>query len=110
VRGTYSFTLVLKERQGTPITFTYRQDTIYASGVTVLRSADQAINLTLRAYGERRIPQTFSWDCPAGDCPQLRSVAPAYIINLTGSDDNGKPVQVVIKIRLPDNPDSYKKP
>src|SRR5713226_6358886 len=34
-RGAYSFTLVLKETQGIPITFTYRKDTIYASGLTV---------------------------------------------------------------------------
>src|SRR5215467_10921542 len=78
-QGTYSFTLVLKESQGTPITFTYRKDTIYASGMTVLRSADQAINLTLRAYGERRLPQTFSWNCVAGDCLPSGRFAPSYI-------------------------------
>jgi hypothetical protein len=109
VRGTYSFTLVLKESQGTPIIFTYRQDTIYASGVRVLRSVDQAINLSLRPYGERRIPLIFTWGCTQEPCRNPGSVAPIWEINLTGSDDNGKPVQVVIKIRLPHNPDTYRK-
>ena len=110
VRGTYSFTLVLKESQGTPITFTYRQDTIYASGLTTLQSVDQAINLTLRPYEERRLPLTFSWGCVQEPCRNPGSVAPLWVINLTGSNDNGKPVQAVIKIRLPPNPDTYRKP
>src|SRR5713226_5135099 len=59
-RGAYSFTLVLKETQGIPITFTYRKDTIYATDLTILRSADQAINLRLRPHEERRFPLTFS--------------------------------------------------
>ena len=109
-QGMYAFTLVLKERQGTPITFTYRKDTIYASGLTVLRSVDQAIDLRLRPYEERRIPVTFTWGCPAGDCIKLDSVAPIWAINLTGNDEKGQAVQAVIKIRLPDNPDTYKPP
>ena len=110
VRGTYSFTLVLKETQGIPITFTYRKDTIYAGELTVLRSADQAISLRVRPHEERRFPLTFSWGCAAADCLQSMSVAPMWTINLTGSDEKGQAVQVVIKIRLPDNPDTYRKP
>ncbi len=109
-RGAYSFTLVLKETQGIPITFTYRKDTIYATDLTILRSADQAINLRLRPHEERRFPLTFSWGCAAADCLQPRSVAPLWTINLTGSDEKGQAVQVVIQMRLPDNPDTYKPP
>jgi len=109
-QGMYAFTLVLKESQGTPITFTYRKDTIYASGLTVLRSVDQAIDLRLRPYEERRIPVTFTWGCPAGDCRKLGIVAPIWVMNITGSDEKGQAVQAVIKIRLPDNPDTYKPP
>jgi len=110
VRGTYSFTLVLKELQGIPITFTYRKDTIYASELTVLRSADHAINLKLRPHEERRFPLTFSWGCAAADCLPPTSVAPIWTIKLTGSDAKGQAVQVVIELRLPANPDTYRKP
>src|SRR5882724_4009748 len=109
-RGTYSFTPVLKETQGIPITFTYRKDTIYASSLTILKSADQAINLRFRPHQERRFPQTFSWGCPAGDCLQVENVAPRWTINLTGTDDKGSAVQAVINIHLPANPATYQKP
>src|SRR5262249_43036009 len=61
--GRYSLTLVLKETQGIPITFTYRKDNIYASGLTVSRSVDQAINVKFKPYEERRFPLTFTWGC-----------------------------------------------
>ena len=109
-RGTYSFTLVLKETQGILITFTYRKDTIYASYITVLKSVDQAINLRLRPHEERRFPLTFSWGCSAGDCLQVENVAPRWTINLTGTDDKGNSVKAVININLPPNPDTYRKP
>src|SRR5881296_1406810 len=105
--GTYSFTLILKETQGIPITFTYRKDTIYASSLTILNLADQAINLRFRPHQERRFPLTFSWGCPAGDCLRVENVAPKWTINLTGTDDKGNAVQVVININLPANPDTY---
>jgi len=108
--GTYSFTLVLKETQGIPITFTYRKDTIYASSLTILNSADQAVNLRFRPHQERRFPLTFSWGCPAGDCLQVENVAPRWTINLTGTDDKGNAVQAVINIHLPANPATYQKP
>jgi len=109
-RGTYSFTLVLKETQGIPITFTYRKDTIYASPITILHSADHAINLRLRPHEERRFPLTFSWGCAAVDCMQEENVAPRWTINLTGTDDKGNTVKAVINMNLPPNPDTYRKP
>jgi len=108
--GTYSFTLVLKETQGIPLTFTYRKDTIYASSVTVLKAADEAINLRFRPHEERRFPLTFSWGCAAGDCIQVEQVTPRWTITLTGTDAQGNAVQAVIKIHLPANPDTYQKP
>jgi hypothetical protein len=110
--GTYSFTLVLKETQGTPITFTYRKDTIYASNITVLNSEDRTINLRFRPHEERRFPLTFSWSCAGGigDCRDPGSVAPMWTINLTGTDEKGNPVKAVINIKLPHNPDTYRKP
>jgi len=110
VHGTYSFTLVLKETQGMPITFTYRKDTIYASSVTILKSADEAINLRFRSHEEHRFPLTFSWGCSAGDCIQAANVTPRWTINLTGTDAQGHAVQAVIKIHLPAKPETYQKP
>jgi hypothetical protein len=80
--GTYALTLVLKETQGIPITFTYRKDTIYASDITVLKPVDQEINLKLRAHEERYIPLTFSWKCASVDCLRLNR-APQH--SYTGS-------------------------
>jgi hypothetical protein len=112
VLGTYSFTLVLKETQGMPLTFTYRKDTISASNLTVLNSEDQAINLRFRPHEERRFPLTFSWDCAGGmgDCIDPGSVAPRWTITLTGTDEKGTPVKAVINIALPPNPETYRKP
>src|SRR5262245_58663809 len=45
VQGRYDCKLVLTERRGTPITFTHRTETIYVSGLTILRSADNGITL-----------------------------------------------------------------
>jgi len=103
-RGTYALTLVLKETQGIPITFTYRKDTLYASDITVLKPVDQEINLQLRAHEERYIPLTFSWNCASVDCLRLENVAPRWTIHLTGTDDKGKPVQAVINMHLPPAP------
>ena len=109
-RGTYSLTLVLKETQGIPLRFTHRKDTIYAASITVLQSADEAINLRFRPHEERRFPLTFSWMCAAGDCLQVDNVAPRWTINLTGTDAKGNTVQVVIQMHLPANPATYRKP
>src|SRR5262245_4928341 len=103
-RGIYALTLVLKETQGVPLTFTYRKDTIYASHITVFRPVDQAINFKLRAHEERYIPLTFPWSCSTGNCFQLENVAPRWTINFTGTDDKGNPVQVVINMNLPPAP------
>jgi hypothetical protein len=107
--GTYSFTLILQETHGMPLTFTYRKDTIYASSLTILQSADQAIHLRFRPHQERRFPLTFSWGCPAGDCLQVENVAPRWAITLTGSDDKGNAVKAVIDIILPANPETSQK-
>jgi hypothetical protein len=109
-RGTYSLTLVLKETQGIPLRFTHRKDTIYAASVTVLKSADEAINLRFRPHEERRFPLTFSWACAAGDCLQVDYVTPRWTINLTGTDAKGNAVQAVIQMNLPANPAAYRKP
>ena len=88
----------------------YRKDTIYAVNVTVLKSADQAIRLRLRPHEERRLPLTFSWSCSAGDCLETRGIAPMWTIDLTGMDDKGNPVKARIDIKLPPNPETYRKP
>ena len=108
--GTYSLTLVIKETKGIPLRFTHRKDTIYAASITVLRSADEAINLRFRPHEERRFPLTFSWMCAAGDCLQVDNVAPRWTINLTGTDAQGNTVQAVIQMHLPANPATYRKP
>jgi hypothetical protein len=106
VRGRYAFTLVLKESQGIPLTFTYRKDTIYASHLTVTESVDQAIHLRLRPYEERRFPLAFTWGCVEEPCIKPGTVAPMWYITLTGTDEHGKAVKTVMKIRLPLTPET----
>jgi hypothetical protein len=107
-RGSYSLTLILKETQGIPLRFTHRKDTIYAASLTVLKAADEAINLRFRPHEERRFPLTFSWECAAGDCLPVNNVAPRWTINLTGTDAQGNAVQAVIQMNLPANPATYR--
>lgn len=109
-RGAYSFTLVLKETQGIPLTFTYRKDTIHAVDITFLQSFDQALGLRLKPHEERRLPLSVSWGCLAGNCFKPRNVSPRWTINLTGIDDQGNPIKAIINIALPPNPDTYRKP
>jgi hypothetical protein len=105
----YSCILVLTEKHGTPIMFTHRTDTIYATGLTVLRSVDHAITLNFKPYEERRIPLTFTWECVHRPCLNLGSVAPIWTITLSGRDGQGNRMQAVIQMRLPPNPNTSRK-
>jgi hypothetical protein len=110
--GVYSFTLVLKEDQGKAVTFTHRKDRIFAAGMTQLSPADHAIHFRLQSYEERRFPFTFSYECGVDhNCvaTDLGSVAPIWNITLTGTNDDGNPAKALIRIKLPDNPDTFQR-
>jgi hypothetical protein len=97
----YSFTLLLKETCGAGMTFTEIKWTISQHGVTPTTS-DRTIRWRLPPHGQWRVPFSFSWYCPQAfeSCAGARGVPPWNII-LTGTDDRGQPVQVVIAVAPP---------
>jgi predicted aspartyl protease len=105
-RDLYAFTLVLKATQSTAITFTQAKYTISQPGINAAGvSEQQTILWKLRPHGELRQPISFYWYCTEFDCARVAlRPAPWYDLVLTGTDDRGHPVRVVIDLRLPQNP------
>src|SRR5262249_34339541 len=107
-RTLYTFMLVLEETQGSGITLTQLDYTIYHPGFAVIPASERtAILWKLRPYGELR--QLF-YSSPC--CFETRfgilgiqgRLAPAWHILLTGTADHGQPVRVVIDLSLPPPP------
>jgi hypothetical protein len=107
-RSAYSFVLVLHETQGTPLTFTTLTYTVSSgSGGIQPGLGGQTFQGTwkLRAHGSYRFPFTYTASCPeAGGCIKPGWLAPTYHIVLTGTDNQAKPVRVVIDTKLPPDP------
>jgi hypothetical protein len=108
-REAYSFTLVLQETQGTALTFTkvaYRID-----GGPGLQPffAERVGQWRLRPQGELRWPLSSTWSCTSTDCVRPGFFAPVWHIILTGTDNRGQEVRVVIDLKLPYNPDAMEK-
>jgi hypothetical protein len=101
----YTFMLVLEETQGSGITLTQLDYTTYPPGFAVLPASERtAILWKLRPYGELR---QFFYSSPC--CFEARfglqgRLAPAWHILLTGTNDHGQPVRVVIDLALPPQP------
>lgn len=105
----YAFTLVLQETQGTALTFTkmaYRVD----SGPGIHPGfAERVGQWRLRPHGELRWPLWSTWSCASTDCVNPGFVVPAWHIVLTGTDNRGQEVRVVIDLKLPSNPEAMEK-
>ena len=104
-RTLYTFMLVLEETQGSGITFTQLDSTTYPPGFAVLPTSERtAIFWKLRPYGELR---QFFYSSPC--CFEARfgiqgRLAPAWHILLTGTNNHGQPVRLVIDLSLPPQP------
>jgi hypothetical protein len=104
-RTLYTFMLVLEETQGSGITLTQLDYTTYPPGFAVIPASERtAILWRLRPYGELR---HFFYSSPC--CLEARfgiqgRLAPAWHILLTGINDHGQPVRVVIDLSLPLQP------
>lgn len=108
-RDIYAFTLILAETQGAAITFTQLDYTVSQPDVNAAGAThSSSILWKLRPRGELRHPFSFYWYCADIQCRDLAPTAPWYNLVLTGSDDRGQPVRVVIDIRLPSNPPQLK--
>ena len=111
----YAFTLILRETQGSPITFTTMTYTIYSGTATHEKSQGQTQEgrWKLQPHGQWRVPFRYAITCPElGGCVKIEAwtLAPIYHIILTGTDGQDKPVRVVIDMRLPPDPDAIRKP
>ena len=105
----YSFTLILQETQGTALTFTkieYRIDS--GPGIHPF-FAERVGQWRLRPHRELRWPLSSTWSCPSTDCVRPEFFAPVWHIILTGTDNRGQEVRVVIDLKLPYNPDALEK-
>jgi predicted aspartyl protease len=104
-RTFYTFLLVLEETQGRSITLTQLDATTYHPGVAMLPASERtAIAWELRPYGELR---QFFYSSPC--CFEARfgipgRLAPAWHILLTGTNDHGQPVRLVLDLSLPPQP------
>ncbi len=106
----YSYTLVLREREGRTVTFTHRSDIIYppGGGETLSQSTTEYdISLVLQPHQEWRLPYILTVTC--ADPPECVStgVGFAWTSIFTGTSAEGKPVKAVIRMQLPENPDTY---
>ncbi len=104
LRDVYTFSLVLTETQGTKLTFTEMEISVFEEDVEPSTDVDQG-EWVLQPYGEVRWPFTYYTACqePASYCDNP-SLGPSYDIVLKGTDDRGRPVRVDIDLILPVNP------
>src|SRR5262245_19247511 len=104
-RTLYMFMLVLEETQDSGITLTQLDYTTYHLGFAVIPASERtAIFWKLRPYAELR-HVFYSYPC----CFEARfgiqgRLAPAWHILLTGTNDHGQPVRMVIDLSLPLQP------
>jgi hypothetical protein len=98
----YAFTLVLRERGGTGVTFTALQRTVRSPQVQTASTARTG-RWRLPPNGELRLPFSFTHYCPQAfdGCRGPRVFTPHWHIALNGADDRGQPVQVVIDLDAP---------
>ncbi len=100
----YTFTLVLREREGRNITFTHWSEVQYAGSVG-FHSSDKTeadIRLVFQPHQERRFPLSYGGSCSvSGECfiPETGWI---WIMTLTGTDGENNAVKAVIHMKLPE--------
>lgn len=102
-RYQYAFTLVLKEKKGKTITFNEYNAQYYEPYSNFSNHGKRTIDLKLKPYGRIRLPCGFSY---YGDAETFFSFAPIYNATFYGYDDLDNKIQVIVKTRLPSNPNA----
>ncbi len=100
-RETYTFTLLLRDTQGSPLTFTAIAARFQNSPGGPPVSWEKTGEWVLPARGELRLPLGSTRYCPYTLCHNLGELAPEWSIELTGSNAQGTVVRTVIRLRLP---------
>ena len=98
----YAFTLVLHNMGGTGILFTELRRTVSAQHVQTAATTRTG-QWRLPPNGDLRLPFSFTHYCPQAfvSCSGPAVFAPHWHLVLTGADDRGQPVQVVIELDVP---------
>ncbi len=100
----YTFTLILREREGRNITFTHSSTVLYAGSVGFASDAktEADIHLAFQPHQERRFPMRYSASCAVpGECfiPETGWI---WNITYTGTDAESNAVKAVIRMKLPE--------
>src|SRR5262245_25044024 len=104
-RTLYTFMLVLEETEGSGITLTQLDHTTYHPGFAGIPASEHtAVLWKLRPYGELRHVFYSSPCCFEARFGMQGRLAPSWHIRLTGINDHGQPVRVVIDLSLPPQP------
>jgi hypothetical protein len=99
----YSFTLVLKENKGKTITFNEFKAEYHEPNCDFSCNGKRSIDLRLKPYGKMRIPCGFSY---SGSAENFFDLAPIYTATFYGYDSPGNKIQIIVKTRLPSNPNT----
>lgn len=100
-RETYKYTLILQELQGRDVTFTHLKAKFQNNAHSRRFDLEKTGTWTLPAHGELRIPLGTYRYCHAAACEDWGALAPIWHLTLSGTDSHGRPVQEVIRLRLP---------
>ena len=101
-RELYTFTLVLDETQGSAVTFTQLDYTIYHPGINLIPASERTVIVwKLRPHSELRQLFYSSPYCSAARCATRGRLTPWWHILLTGTNDQGQPVHMGIALAWP---------
>ncbi|MGQ4810034.1 hypothetical protein NKDENANG_03479 [Candidatus Entotheonellaceae bacterium PAL068K] len=98
----YTFTLVLREREGRSITFRHLSYIVYpgASVRTFADSKNEAdILLVFQPHQERQLSMRYSGSCSESPCAPAQT-GWTWVYTLTGTDTEGNAVKSIINMSL----------
>jgi hypothetical protein len=97
----YTFTLLLREQDGTGITFTRVTQTVSAASVQPI-TVTQDGQWRLPPQGELQLPFRLVWSCPAlSEACSAAAGPPHWHILLVGTTDQGEPIRLALEIDAP---------
>jgi hypothetical protein len=98
----YTFTLLLRETQGRDLTFTRVAAVLYNATDSLPAHWQRTGQWRLPAQGELRIPLGSRRYCPYVKCGDSGpGLEPVWHLTLSGTDQGGQPVRLVMDLRLP---------
>ena len=101
----YTFTLLLRETQGNDLTFTHVAAVLHNAADSRPAFWERTGQWRLPAHGEVPIPLGSRRYCPSAPCwDSGPGLVPVWHLTLTGTDQRGQPVRLVMDLRFPPIP------